>query len=163
MPYKFTGCHLLAQWVCTPNKLEYILDTGHGLRRQSPPQSGDYAGRECCLGEDHSVHIHSQRSSHCKEVQACEQPGRCNHTKVRENKSLFYMPNSILCMKLKNATLINKLYKDLSTVACIVECRLWYSKQNRNKKFKVQFVSTILTLCLQYSAIKIPLSLLFRG
>ena len=48
--------------------------------------------------------------------------------KVRENKSLFYMPNSILCIKLKNATLVNKLYKDLSTVACIVECRLWYRR-----------------------------------
>jgi len=26
--------------------------------------------------------------------------------KVRESKSLFYMPNSILCIKLKNATLM---------------------------------------------------------
>lgn len=71
------------------NKLEHILDTGHGLRRQSPPQSGDYAGLKCCLGEDHSVHSHSQRSSHYKEVQACEQPGRCNHTKSQRKQISF--------------------------------------------------------------------------
>lgn len=48
--------------------------------------------------------------------------------KVRESKSLFYMLNSILCIKLKNATLINKLYKGLSSVDCIVECRSWYRR-----------------------------------